>query len=97
MGPVICLELVDHIFDVETHGGFRDSEIAGNLFVSQTIANKSKNIQFTGGQVLMAEVLRQSGRYVGRNTFAAAVHLTDDIEQLFFFDSLEHVGEGACA
>jgi hypothetical protein len=48
MGPIIRLELVDDIFDVETHGRFRYSEVSGNLFVAQAIADKSKNIQFTG-------------------------------------------------
>src|ERR1700761_732190 len=97
MGPVICLELVDDILDVEAHGCFRDSEIAGNLFVSQAIANEMKNIQFTGSQLFMTVVLRQSGRNVGRNTFAAAMHLTDDIEQLVFLDTLEHVRQSTRA
>ena len=91
VGPIIRLKLVDDILDVKTHRRLRDSKVTRNLFIPQTVADKSKNIQFTGRKLLMSEMFRQSGRNVGGNTFAATVHLTNDIEQFILLDTLEHI------
>ena len=47
VGPIICLKFVDDILDVKAHSRFRDSEVAGDLLIPKTIADKSKNIQLT--------------------------------------------------
>src|ERR1700712_3592779 len=97
MGPVVRLELIDHIFDVKTHGRFGDSEVAGNLFVAQANANKPKNIEFTSRQALMPHVFRQSGRDICRNASATTVYLANDIEQLVLRNTLEHVSQSTCS
>src|ERR1700744_6307155 len=97
MGPVVCLELIDHIFDVKTHSRFGDSEVSGNLFIAQPNANKPKNIQFTSRQALMPHVFRQSGRNIRRNASSTAVHLANDIEQLVLRNTFEHVSQSTCS
>src|ERR1700749_4027454 len=93
MSPVVCLELVHDVFEVETYGRFRNPEIARNLFVPQTIADKPKDIQFTAGKLPLSPLLCPSGGNVCRNAFAPTMYLTDDIEQFVFIDALEYVGQ----
>jgi hypothetical protein len=57
LGP----ELVDEILDMEIDGCFRNCQVIRDFFVAVSVANESKNLQFSTRKILVAQVLRDTG------------------------------------
>jgi len=74
------------------HGIFRSSELTGNLFIAIAVSNKAENIQLTGRQLVVTQVLGDAGRHLRRDMFPASVNGPDNAKQIIHLHTLQDVG-----
>src|SRR6266851_2881218 len=67
MGPIVGLQFIHQVLDVEVNRGLRNRQLIRNLLVAIAISNESKNLQLPFRKVVVPQVLGDASRHVGRN------------------------------
>jgi hypothetical protein len=75
--PVVCSEFFDQVLDMERDGRFGNPQLPGDLFVAMAIAYQPEHVHLTRRQIFIAQVLRKSGRDLGRHTLSPGMDRTN--------------------
>ena len=96
VGPVVGMQLLDDILDVEINGRLCDTQLASNLFVAVAFLNQPKHLEFPGREIFFTNMFCEAGRRFARHLFSAGVDRADRIDQLAFRRALKEVTRGPC-
>jgi hypothetical protein len=78
MGPVIRLEFVHEVSDVEINRGLSNIQLIRDLLIAVAVSNKPQNLEFSSGRLVVAEKFGQAGCYLWRDVPSAKVNRADD-------------------
>src|SRR5258706_10699913 len=93
MSPIVGPELINQVLNVEVDCSLGDRELIGDLFVPIAISNEPKDFQLPGREIVVAQVLGEASRHLGRDMPASVVDGADDGQQFIFRHALENVSE----
>src|SRR5437016_413760 len=95
MGPIIGLQFVHQVFNVEVNGGLGNRKLIGNLFVAIAIANEAEHLQLPGRKILFSEMFGEAGCHLRWNVSSSGVDRSDYIEQFILRHALEDVSRSS--
>src|SRR5262245_13712260 len=78
MGPVVCLQFIHDVFDVEVDGCFGDREEVGDLLIAMAVANEAQHFELAWTQSFLSEVLRDDPGDVWRYVSLTGGHGAND-------------------
>ena len=91
MGPVVGMQLLDDILDVEINCRLRNPQSIGNLLVAIALLNQSQHFEFPTCKVFFAEMLGEASRRFRCNLLLPGMDRADRVEQLSFRGALEKI------
>src|SRR3954447_9703893 len=57
MGPIVGLQFIHQVLDMEVNRGLRNRQLIRNLLVAIAIANESKDLQLPGRKIVLTQML----------------------------------------
>src|SRR5215470_5306973 len=74
---IVCAEFLQDVLEVCFDRLFRDKELFGNIPISISVRQLTKNVQFAGSKLFVAVMLGQLSRYLGRNLLLSCMNLAN--------------------
>ncbi len=96
MGPIICPQFSNYIFDVKINGRFGNRQFICNLLIATAILDEAKDFKLSIRKIFAAQMHRKTCGHLGWNMAPAGMNGTNDGEQFVLRHALEDVPESAC-